>query len=292
MLWLLLLWFRFGRNTSWPHWVACLWTNLRCDAWRHFGFDPKKLSTPSARLFRQCVESIAGLNGKGMSSLLTSLPSELMFNDLRDSVRRSKKSEKTLPSNLHSAAWRSAATRNKSCSAVELQDADWASPLPFGGKGCTMKTSVCSSLRSTDKQLGVSVYGLTRVKNSKYLTKPHIFAARLAMFNMLCSYWHQCQGSNAEKAKAIEMLVKSMWICKLVQRHMFIRIKKRTDTDECEDDDSKRMLVISSDHAGVQVLRLEHSEEHDCFCLASRSFSGGCTSFFLQDLQSIEAQTV
>ncbi len=240
-------------------------------------------------LFRQCVRSVAGLDPKGKlaDSLMTSLPSELIFNDMRDTARRAKKSEKTMPGNLHTVASRSVVNRSKGCTTMDLSSSDWCSPLPHGGKACAIKASVSSALRSTDKELGVNTHGLTRQKHSQALTKPHVFTARLRMFNGLCDLWHSYQGSAEQKAEKIHGLTKSLWMCKLVPTQAFIRI-----ADPEGMDDLVRFFVISAGPHSVQVVKMKWSDDHKCFRLASKRFCEGCSCIFFEKLDLIQAWPV
>ena len=62
---------------------------------RLFDFEPAAVSAPTGEGFRKIVCAVAGMSDQSTSSLLSSLPNELCFNDLRDAVKRSKKQEKT-----------------------------------------------------------------------------------------------------------------------------------------------------------------------------------------------------
>ena len=156
------------------HWQFCspildFNRKLLCDSenLRHFSFDPTQFQSSGARAFRDAVRCIAGLGELSdvKDCLQSSLPSELIFNDMRDTCRRAKKSDRTTPSNLHSISCKSVSLRTKQVPTVELTDSDWSTPLPHGGKG-GVKTSVLSALRSSDVSLGVSTHGLTKVKKT------------------------------------------------------------------------------------------------------------------------------
>ena len=244
------------------------------------------MDSPEAEPFCAAVRCIAGLGSKGQSndSLMSSLPSELVFNDMRDTCRRAKKSDRTTPSNLHSVACRSVAVRTKASSTVELATSDWSSDLPHGQKGA-VKASVLSALRSTDVSLGVDCNGLTRQKNNKSLTKPHHFVARFQAFDLLAEKWHNTAGDMETKETAVHDAAKAMWICKLFTSHVFIRVQ---GPDGFGGDDGERLLMISSGPNAIKALKLTYSEADQCFILASKSMAKGCVIFLLQKMDAIQ----
>lgn len=260
---------------------------LISDNLRHFSFDPTRFQSNGASAFRAAVRCIAGLGEDSTVNdcLQSSLPSELIFNDMRDTCRRAKKSDRTTPSNLHSVACKSVSLRTKDVPTVELTDSDWATPLPHGGKG-GLKTNVMSALRSTDKMLGVSTHGLTKVKTNRHLTKPWVMTSRFAVFDLLCEAWHNSEGNLEEKATKIHDLGKAMWICKLFQPHIFIRF---TDmAGEGENNDEFRHLIIAAGPNSIKALRLKHLAPDDSFVLVSKSMSLGCTTFLLEKIENIQ----
>ena len=78
-----------------------------CSRPRHFSFDPQRMRDPVSEPFRDAVKGVCGMTSNEINSLLSSLPSELCFNDLRDAGRRHKRAEKTDPKNLHCVASKS-----------------------------------------------------------------------------------------------------------------------------------------------------------------------------------------
>ena len=71
---------------------------------RSMNFDAEAMETPVGRDFTEICRIVAGMTGEATDSMLSSLPSELCFNDLRDSGRRHAKAEKTCPHNIHAVA--------------------------------------------------------------------------------------------------------------------------------------------------------------------------------------------
>ena len=130
-----------------------------------------------AKPFLSAVKSVVGMTSNAIDSLLSSLPSELCFNDLRDAGRRHKRAERTDPKNLHSVASKSSEKRSMGCKALSLTGEDWAVQMDRK----TIKTSVYNALRATDTSLGIDSSGLTKNPSNVWLTKPHVFCQRLEL---------------------------------------------------------------------------------------------------------------
>ena len=79
---------------------------------RTMSFDPAAMEESRGQSFTEICRVIAGITGNAWDSLLSILPSELAFNDLRDSGRRSAKSERTVPQNVHAVAHKSSCNRS------------------------------------------------------------------------------------------------------------------------------------------------------------------------------------
>ena len=91
------------------------------------------MKTPASLAFEKCVLNACGISdGAQPNGLLSSLPSELAFNSLRDVCRRHSKKEKTTPSGIHSVCWKSACQHSFGCTSVNLSDQDWSVPLKKG----------------------------------------------------------------------------------------------------------------------------------------------------------------
>ena len=145
-------------------------------------------------------------------SLLSSLASELAFNDLRDAGKRSRKSQKVEPQDLHAVASKSACRRNMGCAVLDVMESDWG--LPMDKKH--VKTAVFNGFRQSDTHLGVSSDGLTRHKSNHILTKPHIFTQRLELFDELFEVYQSESGSAEEKVQAVEHAFQKGWVAQLV----------------------------------------------------------------------------
>ena len=186
---------------------------------RLFNFDPNAMATEQSTKFREAVAAFAGCTGEGYDALLTSLPSELCYNDLRDAGRRHKKSEKTDPCNLHAVALKSCLRRLHGCQTLELGTSDWQSPL----KGRNVKARVHQAVKATDVELGISCEGLTRHKVNNNLTKPHIFHQRLRLLKLLQARWETVAGDRDSRAEEVLAAYKLLWTSRLVPQGCFLQ---------------------------------------------------------------------
>eukprot|EP00438_Fugacium_kawagutii_P009613 Skav215639 [mRNA] locus=scaffold736:197173:203009:- [translate_table: standard] len=227
----------------------------------HIAFDSNLVNSKGGEAFLAGVRAVAGLagKGKGTDSLMSSLPSELVFNDLRDTCRRAKKSDRTIPANLHSCAAKSVQSRTKALPTLGLEDKDWSSSLVHGGH-VSVKSSVHHAMRCTDASLGVSAHGLTKSKSNKALTKPHVFVARLEAFMLLRDCWTECDGDDDQKEKAVLEASRATWLCRLLTTHMFIRVE---GSHGCEED--SRLLILASGPNAIKALKLKYNAAGDCF---------------------------
>ena len=228
---------------------------------------------------------MAGIGGKDKKAepLMSSLPSELTFNDLRDCSRRHQKKERTIPANLHSAAARSIMRKPGGCLPLDLEDSDWATPIAssFGG----LRSSVCSAVRTTDMSLGVNCSGLTKHKTNKNYTKPHILAGRFQLFQLMSNVWHSCAGDHEKKNDAVREAVKTLWLCRLVCPHLFVQVAD----SELVENENHRYLVLLSGPNCLKVLQLKKiADDSDCFGVASTSYASGCKYVLLPSLESVQ----
>lgn len=187
------------------------------------------MKTESSMAFEDSVMSICGLNGKDrMDCLLSSLPSELTFNSLRDACRRHSKTDSCTGPALHSVASRSSMIHTFGCQPLTLSDQDWSTPI---GRN-QVKTSVHSALKSTQKELGINTEGLTRNPSSKGFTKPHIFAHRLQLLQCLAAEFKKFEGDDDAKRDHVWKLFQGVWVCKTVPEIWFLRTKGEDDLPE------------------------------------------------------------
>ena len=214
---------------------------------RYFNFQAAEMAGEASVPFRQAVRAFCGQTSSDFSSLLSSLPSELAFNDVRDASKRHSKQEKTNPCNLHAACLKSALKRPSGCSTLDLSDADWQTNL----KGKTIKGKVHHALRPSDVELGVDVDGLTRHKQNSAYTKPHVWCQRLRLLRVLQISFDNCRGDMDAKRNRVHKVFDGMWTAKLVPAQCFIRWTNRPN------DDIWRNIVLASGPHTIQILPLK-----------------------------------
>ncbi|CAE7543093.1 icmt-1, partial [Symbiodinium necroappetens] len=224
-----------------------------------FDFDASRMSEQQSAGFRETVAAFCGCTGANSDALLSSLPSELAFNDVRDCARRGQKSETSDIINLHAIGVKSCTKRPSGCETLELTTADWQKPLR--GKG--IKCRVHNALKCTDAELGVSAEGLTRHKSNRALTKPHVFHQRLRLLKLLQRRWENCTGDDDERHEHVVQGFKLMWSCRLVPRGSFLQWTASRSEDV-------RQLVLSSGPHGVLLLPLKavRDEDSECFSIS------------------------
>ena len=155
-------------------------------------------------------------------SLLTSVPVELTFNDMRDAAARFSKQEVTTPVNLHSIVARTCNNRIQGIESLNPKTSDWNTPLA----GKTVKRQVFDSSRCSDVSLGLSTSGLTRKKADGDLTKPHIFSHRLQLLRVLHGLWMEELTLDSFNAEAT---FKKLWKSSLFETGSLLRF---TDAPE------------------------------------------------------------
>jgi len=184
------------------------------------------MATPRSKDFDDTIMAILGLQpGEKPTSLLSSLPSELAFNDLRDSARRHCKAEKSSAAAIHTVATKSAIKRPMGCTTLELTSEDWAIQV----KEPALKSQVLNSSRCTDVSLGISSNSLTKNRSPKLYTKPHVFTQRLELLKVLVKQYHEFTGSDEEKRFKIYDIHGSMWVSNIVPVQWMIRRKGHED---------------------------------------------------------------
>ncbi len=211
--------------------------------------------------FRKLVRAVAGMTSAEPCSLLTSLPCELMFNDLRDSGKRHMKQEKTAPQNIHCVAMKSVQTRSAGCSTLGLTDLDWSEQMNVK----SIKKTVFSSLRQSDVALGISSEGLTRHKTNVAYTKPHLLCHRFTLLRLLQGFYHQQIGEEEEKRANVISAHRLTWISKLIPVGAFFRFKV-ADEDTPPDDPA---LVARAGPYSLLCLKLAKVPNQDSYTLDS-----------------------
>ena len=226
---------------------------------RSFQFNPSHMTSSKSSGFRAAVHAYAGITADNFDSLLSSLPSELAFNDLRDSGRRHQKSERTDAANLHSVCIKSCTKRSGGAGCLELEDRDWDSPV----KGKALLARVHHALKPKDIELGVDCTGLTRTNHA--YTKPHIFCRRLRLLRILQAVWEQAPDLEPE-ARQEHVLVsyKGLWTSKLIPAQCFIR------WHSAQSEVTANMVLSSGPHA-VQLVPLESVPGTESYSFGEKS---------------------
>lgn len=179
------------------------------------------MSSKESEEFRKLVKAVLGMTSNEISSLQSSLPCELAFNDLRDSGKRHQKQEKTCPQNLHCVSYKSCLVRNAGCKTIPIEDSDWCEILPSK----VVKKTIFSALRASDQALGICSQGLTKNKSNAAFTKPHVFCNRLRLLECLKDYYHAMDGDSDEKRAKVLEAHRKLWLSRLIPREVFVRFK-------------------------------------------------------------------
>ncbi|CAL1150545.1 unnamed protein product [Cladocopium goreaui] len=243
------LW-RLLSHTRWQVYRDCMTKG------EHFGFSLARINSPAAAPFLDVVRIVLGLTSsdeKQSDSLLSSLHSELCFNDLRDACKRGSKKERQSPSNFHCVSMKSCARRSSGCLTVEVEDSDWQDPLPRKH----IQSSVLSALRLTDRSLGIPTSGLTKCK-APLLTKPHVLSQRLGLLKCLQRIFEACGGSLEEKRDIALNAYHDLWLSKLVVEHTLIRVK-----NESEEFASHPDLVLTAGPFTILTIALTPASAHE-----------------------------
>lgn len=239
--------------------LTFLQTNIFC--LRHFDFDATRMRSPASRPFEKAVLAVAGLQSSSdLSSLLSSLPSELAFKDLRDACRRHSKQERASPSSLHSVANKSCHKHPCGCELLEISSSDWATPLQRN----QVKVAVHDALRTTDKELGISAEGLAKHKSNRNYTRPRVFTDRLEFVDVISRIFHDFSGSIEEKSDRIHHLHGKLWVSKLFPELWLIH-KKNDDEAELP---QKAFICTRAGPYLVGCLRVRKADPGDHYKLA------------------------
>ncbi|CAE7389978.1 unnamed protein product [Symbiodinium necroappetens] len=154
-------------------------TEMQC--FRELFTEAESIDFDASHVDSERVRALAArLAGSDTKALLSSLPNELMFNDLRDAQRRHAKHEMAKLVHLAAVSIRSSGHRSP-LHAVEVDNADWNSH----DQAKVLRSNILQAARERDKNLGVPLQELICEKNLSYVTKPHIYCQRLRLFQNL-----------------------------------------------------------------------------------------------------------
>eukprot|EP00438_Fugacium_kawagutii_P010553 Skav214550 [mRNA] locus=scaffold410:796296:799952:+ [translate_table: standard] len=165
--------------------------------------------------FMGVAKAVCGISHDLHGSLLTSVPVELVFNDIRDAAKRHTKAQVTSGCNIHSIVARSCEHRSPAVKSLNPSASDWS--LQLAGKN--VKQNVFDPSRCTDKMLGVSMVGLTKRKSEYEMTKPHIFSQRLELLGILKGLWR-----NKQDNFDIETEFRKLWLAGLAERGLLLQL--------------------------------------------------------------------
>lgn len=200
------------------------------------------------------VKAVCGISSEHHGSLLSSVPVEMVFNDMRDACKRHSKQEVTTGCNIHSIVARSCEHRTPALQPLNPSASDWSLPLP----GKTLKRSVFDPSRCTDLSLGISTSGLTGKKSITDFTKPHVFAERLLLKDVLFRLW-----KNNPEEFDIEATTRKLWISSLAERGVLLKMEAV----------GSLLMVLKSGLYSARCLSLfEVTEEDECvYCVSDKA---------------------
>eukprot|EP00435_Cladocopium_sp_Y103_P038796 s46_g10.t1 len=204
-----------------PLYKACSWTRAQCFREVFVVAESNNFDACLALndgYWLAVVKAVCGITHEMFGSLLSSVPVEMTFNDLRDACRRFSKQEVTTPVNIHSIVARSCHTRISGVDTLLPHGSDWSRPLA----GKSVKKQVFDSSRCTDISLGLSTSGLTRKKADGDLTKPHIFSYRLQLLRVLHEIW--VEDADHDNFN-VERVFKKLWKSCLINTGVVFRFK-------------------------------------------------------------------
>ena len=195
-----------------------------------------------AEQVRAVTLTTCGLKSSGdEQSLLTSLPSELCFNDLRDGERRAQKNAFRSTTAVCTAAIASAWVRSPLQKiSLDSQDCQGAEDVN------TLRSHILSNTRQTDRDLGIPTQDLTTKFSCEHLTKPHVLTQRLLLQRALLEEHKQDNSMDVKK------MVAGSWTCRLLRANTLWR--------PTDDENDRCGLVIA---AGPQVIRYIEMEQID-----------------------------
>ncbi|CAE7564402.1 unnamed protein product [Symbiodinium sp. CCMP2592] len=140
------------------------------------------------------------------ASLLTSLPCELIFNDLRDGERRGQKQDYRSPPAICCAAVKSGWSRSP-LAHIQLEGKDWSDR----SSARHLKANILQgAARATDKELGIPMQQLTNARVCEHITKPHVLTQRLQLYCCLSDEFSRSRAVN------LELLLANSWPCKML----------------------------------------------------------------------------
>lgn len=248
---------------------------------RYFDFDYERIGYPEAQMFNDTIMAILGCEpGQKPDALLSSLPSELCFNDLRDASRRHSKAEKCSMASIHSVAHKSAVKRSMGCGSLDLLHTDWSQPMSQSA----IRTTVMNCKKCTDSSLGIDATKLTKNRSDKAYTKPHIYTQRLELLNCLSSIYNSTPGDEETKKDKIYEVHGSMWMSKLIPTRWMIRRTGSEEGQQCA-------MVLRSGPYFVEIIQMVSCEgESRAYTLSTKKCQ--IEEWVIKGLEEVEVALV
>lgn len=216
-------------------------------------FDPDLFSETAGLPFRSVLLCLVGANSTSDTPVLSSLFSELIFNDCRDAERRHSKKEQATMAQCHAVATKSVAKRAQTQTPITLSDCDWAARLP----GKAIKAQVFCAGRLSDSQLGLDTEGLLRKRFNPSYTKPHVLNQRLCLMRRMVQKYKAAKEAGTADQFNVSAEISKMWVNDIPMPDFFIKTKGEADTDT-------RMLILGQGPYTQICYKLERSG--DAFC--------------------------
>lgn len=176
---------------------------------------------------------------------------------------------------VQKSVWKRGCSVSGNQKPVELTDQQWSEKLNYK----TVKSSLFSSDRLTDKEIGLNTTGLTKSKTSPY-TMPHILTMRLSLMKHLVKLWEESDREQFDLTKELSKL----WVNQLVEHDFFIRFVR---PDGSVLDEDQQLLVLSSSPFFTLRLRLQHGLG-GWMCSKTGDVQSWCVDYALNDYNTIE----
>lgn len=176
---------------------------------------------------------------------------------------------------VQKSVWKRGCSVSGNQKPVELTDQQWSEKLPYK----TVKSSLFSSDRLTDKEIGLNTTGLTKSKTSPY-TKPHILTMRLSLMKHLVKLWEESDREQFDLTKELSKL----WVNQIVEHDFFIRFVR---ADGSVLDEDQQLLVLSSSPFSTLCLRLQRGLD-GWMCSKTGDVQSWFVDYALNDYNKIE----
>ena len=97
--------------------------------------------------------------------------------------------------------------------------------------------------------------------------------------------WKSTPGDSEAKSDAVRDAIKKLWLCRLLQPHVFVQIQGH------ELEANERWLVLSAGPNCLKVVKVKSSpQEEEIYHLTEKSYETGCKSFLVPSMDSVQAR--